>query len=225
MTMAQRRVDRASNLIAASDDPEIIDREMRYIRPFWEFYTARRKFNNTRFWENRSRDVFRGYDEETFRKTPLVWLPTREAMCTAAESGDEPSRMMIVNVLRGMDVVLFNFLTLLSRMKNLLGIDDPQSFQITAIEKQSDGYQLMRRTVQRESAGGESIRIVTCRFRLPGGEELKIEKDLPDGLGDPLVTIRMHNTERADSRDRRLLQYLGTQRQLSSRLGGQLRVR
>jgi hypothetical protein len=49
MLTVRKRVTRATESIQQFDDPAVIDREMRFLRPFWEFIQTRQKVNKKRY--------------------------------------------------------------------------------------------------------------------------------------------------------------------------------
>ncbi|MHC4876059.1 MAG: hypothetical protein ACYTGL_06140 [Planctomycetota bacterium] len=194
---------------------------MRLIRPFWDFYTARRKLVSGQFWKNRAEDLFARVETSPLSKTALVWMPERAAMLEVArdENGD---RARMINLLIGLDIVIFNFARLLGRMRHNFGIEDEESFELFTTESpETSGYRLQRRVMIREGNDGEEYRIVTTRFQRPDGEELKIEKDYSESLTDPNVSIRLYN---AASKTEPILHVEGVQSQLKSKRNGIVRV-
>ena len=220
MQTVRQRVTHATELIDASDEPEIIDREMRYIRPFWEFFAARQKLNQLRFWESCAKKLKVRCDNLLIRKTPLVWLPGRQFVAEATGNMDDAKRAALLTILRGIDIALFNFNTLMARCRFILGIEDPESFQIVTQEKDDIGsYRLMRSTFKREGADGVEYKIITCRFIMPDGEEIKIEKDYSVSRTDPLLHIRLLKAGPAVTREDLKLEFDGGQSQLNQRFG------
>lgn len=213
----KRRVDRASQLLAATDDPAVIDREIRYIRPFWEMYQARRRFNHSRFWERKEATLFDGISPPHFVKTALIWLPRREALCQVMAASGNAHQGEILTLLRGIDIVLFQLFVLLGRLRFTLGIESEDAFRIVTRERRGGQYQLMQRRLVNESADGSAYRILTCRFALPDGEEIKIEKDYSEGAADPLVSIRFDLTRGSERQWQ--LQYDGRQSDLKRQSG------
>ncbi len=221
MLTVRKRVTLATASIQQFDDPAVIDREMRFLRPFWEFIQTRQKLNRNRYWEARQRDLFSAQEALMMNKTPLVWLPDRPAVCNALEVADDRERLIIISLLRGIEIVIFNFTTLLSRSRHTLGIEDPESFQIVTTESHPiDGYRLLRSTIKRTSPeNGEEYKVITTRFILPNKEEIKIEKDFSQSLTDPQVEIRLTADRSGRQRGSHYLEYLGRQSELNQRSG------
>jgi len=221
MLVVRKRVTRATESIQQFDDPAIIDREMRFLRPFWEFLQTRQKLNRQRFWDARKEDLFVGLNEPIFRKTPLLWLPERGPLCQTLSNPDDRKSAAAITLLRGVEIVLYNFSTLLSRSHRTLGIDDPNSFQL--VTQESDGnesYRLLRATLKRKSAETSDLyRIITTRLILPDQEEIKIEKDFSGNPIDPDVQIRITADRSGRQRGPFSLQYRGRQSELNQRSG------
>lgn len=217
--VVQKRVNRATDLISSADDPEIIDREMRFIRPFWDFATTRRTLNSSRYWAKLQTDLFRS-DDSPVRKTPLMWCPDRTAACQAATQLDQRSEPLLIQLLFGVDLVIFNFTRLLGRMKNTFGIEDPESFEITTCEaNQACGYVFRNRCIIRRSDNGSTYRILTSLFGQPDGEEIKIEKDYSQNLTDPQMELRVQ-LHSSDAGPRSIvLQYAGRHSEMKRRTG------
>lgn len=222
--VVQKRVSRATDLISSADDPEIIDREMRFIRPFWDFATTRRTLNSSRYWAKLQTDLFRSHDNPV-RKTALMWCPDRTAVCQAAGQLDQRSEPQLIQLLFGVDLVIFNFTRLLGRMKNTFGIEDPESFEITTREAhQGRGYVFRNRCIIRRSASGSTYRILTSLFGQPDGEEIKIEKDYSQSLTDPEMELRVQQHSNDAGRRSHVLQYAGSHSEMKRR-SGVIRVR
>jgi|GEM_PF-1980341 len=221
MLTVRKRVTRATESIQQFDDPAVIDREMRFLRPFWEFIQTRQKVNKKRYWETRQRDLFLDNETPILHKTPLVWLPDRSALCNALETAEDRERLIMIALLRGIEIVIFNFTTLLSRSRFTLGIEDPDSFQIVTTESQpGESYRLMRATMKRTSPeNGEAYKVITTRFILPNKEEVKIEKDYSRSLIDPQVEIRITADRSGRTRGSHYLEYRGHQSELNQRTG------
>ena len=220
MLMVRKRVTHATATINQFDDPDVIDREMRFLRPFWEFIAARQKLNLQRFWESRRKDAFASVKSPIYRVTPLVWIPDRSAVCEAMQTAEDREQKAICAILRGIDIVLYNFNTLLSRSRYSLGIEDPESFQIVTKEAGDIGsYRILRHTVKRTAETGEEYRIITTRFVLPDDEEIKIEKDYSQSPIDPEVEIRLWIDQTAKKRGEKFFEYQGLQSQLNQRTG------
>lgn len=220
--VVQKRVNRATDLLDQSDDPEIIDREMRFIRPFWDFVTARRTLNSTRYWTRLQTDLFR--EDCPIRKTPLMWLPDRPTLCKTASSLDQESAARLIQLLFGIDLVIFNFTRLLGRMKFSFGIDDPESFEIRTKEAgESRGHTFRHRCIIRRAPDGSTFRFVTSLFSQPDGEEFKIEKDYSRNLVDPQMELRVQRNAATSGQRLPILQYVGSHSEMK-RQSGQVRV-
>lgn len=216
--VVQRRVNRATELLGQSDDPDVIDREMRFLRPFWDFASSRRTLNSTRYWNRLRDDLFP--NECPIRKTPLMWIPDRVALCLAAQRLDEQSKPKLIQLLFGMDLVIFNFVRLLGRMKYSFGIDDPESFQFrTRDTDDGRGYTFRNHCIVRRSTDGSTYRILTSRFALPDGEEIKIEKDYSVSLTDPQMELRVQPPSCAVGGQTPILQYSGRHSDIKRRCG------
>lgn len=210
------RVEQATRRIDQSDDPAILDREMRFIRPFWECFTARQRLNQSRYWESlQVRIATPTAPAELYVKTPLVWYPRRRPLWTALQNESLQNRAPIYNLLRGLEIVLFNFTTLLGRAQHVLGLDDPDSFEIQTRESDGGSYYAARRILKRTDPAGNEYRIVTCRFRLPNADECKIEKDYSDNRSNPVVILRLTSATSARGGDERQITFEGTQAQLN----------
>lgn len=214
----RRRTTRATDLIARSDAPDVIDREMRYIRPFWEFYSARRRINSQRYWERTRRELFGDTTETPFHRTPLVWLPRCDVVVSNGDYPEGHARRRMLNLLSGLDGAIFNFIGLMGRMRHTLGFGDQESFHVETTEEGEHGYQLLYRILARSGQGG-GYRILTCQFQLPNGEYVKIEKDYSRGRSDVSVSIRLHGRTQL-----RGLRFDGTQAELRKHRGGELRI-
>ncbi|MBD3673220.1 MAG: hypothetical protein HUJ26_06800 [Planctomycetaceae bacterium] len=221
MLTVRKRVTLATNLIHRFDDPQVIDREMRFLRPFWEFIQTRQKLNRQRYWKARQKDLFTGISKKPVRQTPLIWLPHRDVICSALDDPNGQKRAIGIGLLRGLDIVIFNFSTLLSRSHYALGIQDPESFQLVTSEPEEDGsYQCLRSTLHRRSAeNNEEYKIITTRFILPDQEEIKIEKDFSRSTIDPDVLLRVTADRSGRERGPYLLEYRGRQSELNQRTG------
>ncbi|MBC7815973.1 MAG: hypothetical protein IAG10_03635 [Planctomycetaceae bacterium] len=216
--VVQKRVNRATDLIGSADDLEIIDREMRFIRPFWDFATARRALNSSRYWTRLQAELFRG--DCPIRKSPLMWIPDRATLCRAAQQLDQRTTPLLINLLFGMDLVIFNFTRLLGRMKYSFGIDDPESFEIRTSEAdQRRGYVFRNRCIIRRAADGSTYRVLTSLFAQPDGEEIKIEKDYSRDLSDPQMELRVQHNSGSDGPRLPILQYVGSHSEMKHRSG------
>lgn len=219
-----KRVHHGIDLIGQLEDPEIIQREMRFIRPFWEFFRARQKLNEKAFWLARKRDLFADYQDSYFNKTDLLALPTRGAICHACEQADETQRKQILNIVRGTEIVLFNFLTLCSRCKYVLGIEDDQAFHLTTSESEGAGYTLSWNVLKRPASDDQHYRIITLKFLLPDGEAVRIEKDYSEDNVNPQLTIRFQKDKREPGERLEIFEYTGMQSELKN-LRGRLMTR
>lgn len=216
--VVQKRVNRASDLLGQSDDPEIIDREMRFIRPFWDFATARRSLNSTRYWSRLQSELFAG--ECPIRKTALMWVPDQAALCQAASRLDQRTNAQLIQLLFGIDLVTFNFTRLLGRMKHCFGIDDSESFEIRTMERDGNrGFQFRHRCIIRRGADDSTYRVVTSFFAQPDGEEFKIEKDYSQSLIDPQMEFRVQQKNHDHGQQAPVLQYLGRHSEMKRRTG------
>ena len=218
---AQRRVHRATDLIADTEDGDVVTREMRYITPFWEFYRARQKLSNAEFWRGVRKQALSDISEKPFHRTALVWMPRRSVLCAAVPGCSEPARKRLVSLLLGTDLVMYNFMRLVSRMHHSFTVPDPETFDIETQEDEGGSYVLQRRSVKHQSANGSRHNLISCRFRHPNGEELKIEKDMSGSMTDPHISIVFSSRDS----DEPTLTFEGTQRDLKSGAGGALRVR
>ena len=219
----RRRVAHASDLIARTDDAEIIDREMRYVSPFWAFCTARQRINNSRYWKGFANVVLPNTSESVVNQTQLVWMPRRELLCESGPYYTADAAHRIVKMMFGVDLVLYNFMRLISRMRSTLGIESGESFQISTAEPGGFAYVLQWRSLLRKLENGSTTRMITCRFRQPDNEEIKIEKDMSTHLRNPWVTISLHRNGDASLNHR--LVFEGSMEELKSGDGGTLRIR
>ncbi len=190
MRIVRARTTRASDLIAETDDPEIVEREFRYVRPFWEFYVHRTKVNAGRFWNRVGQEAFPDAPLPWVHKNPLAWLPRRSSLAAVTADPAPRVRRLLVRMLNGLDGAVFNFVGLTGRMRHTLGLGDDESFHLVTTEPGGDGFQLQYRLLSRSSPGGRSYRIITCQFELPTGERLKIERDYSEP-GDVGVSVRL----------------------------------
>lgn len=216
--VVQKRVNRATDLLDQSDDPEIIDREMRFIRPFWDFVTARRTLNSMRYWARLQTDLF--HEDCPIHKTPLMWLPDRLSLCQAASRLDQESAARMIQLLFGVDLVIFNFTRLLGRMKFSFGINDPESFEIRTKETgEHHGYTFRHRCIIRRAPDGSTFRVITSLFAQPDGEELKIEKDYSCNLVDPQMELRIQTNAVPNGQRLPALQYVGSHSEMKQQRG------
>lgn len=221
MKHARSRVNRASRLIASSDDPDVIDREMRLIRPFWEFLHARKTFNQTAFWKRFQSSLGAPQTTLLYRKNDLAWLPEREPLCDALATQRDQSLRMI-RLLRGVDLIVSNFIRLIARMRFSVGIDSSDRFILKTQETGSPAYTLQLRRLERETPDGKSYLVTTCQLIQPDGEAIKIERDSSESVLNPFVSITLHNASIAG--ERRIL-WDGVNDDLKQGKKGRLQVR
>jgi hypothetical protein len=149
-----------------------------------------------------------------------MWCPDRAAFCRTALQLDEPAKPSLIQMLFGVDLVIFNFTRLLGRMKYSFGIDDPESFEITTREAGQDrGYVFRHRCMIRSAANGTTYRVLTSLFSQPDGEEIKIEKDYSRDLIDPQMELRLQHNSGGQQQRPSVLQYEGTHSEMKRRTG------
>lgn len=221
MLTVRKRVIIATESLQRFDDPQVIDREMRFIRPFWEFLQTRQKLNQQRYWDARKKDLFAGVEKNPIRRSPLVWLPERSVLCAALDRLDDRTRAEGIGLLRGLDIVIFNFSTLLSRSHHSLGLDEPESFHLVTTEPKTQGhYQFLRATLHKKSAENQQeYKIITTRLILPDLEEIIIEKDFSKNSTNPDVHIRVTADRSGRQRGEYQLEFRGRQSELNQRSG------
>ena len=223
MRAARERVNRATELISTFDDAEVIDREMRYVRPFWEFFNARKRLGHAAVWQRLLRSDESNKLPQTYRKTALAWLPERESFSEVivCEPSEQSTRRMI-RLLRGSDLVIYNFIRLLARMRFTFGVEDSDNFTISTKEKNGGNYRIQLRRLKREAKNGEFYSVTTCQFIMPDGEAIKIERDTSKNAVNPHVSLTLHNIKIKG--ERRLL-WDGMNSDLKAGKGGRLYVR
>lgn len=223
MRAARERVYRATDLISSFDDVEVIDREMRYIRPFWEFINARQRLGHAKVWQGVPGVDSNRNQIQIYRKTALAWLPERQSFCDAfVREPSELSTRRILRLLRGSDLVIYNFIRLLARMRFTFGVEDSDNFTISTKEKNGGNYRIQLRRLRREAKNGEFYSVTTCQFMMADGEAIKIERDTSKNAVNPHVSLTLHNIKIKG--ERRLL-WDGMNSDLKAGKGGRLHVR
>ena len=223
----QQRVVQASNLIRISDDPGVLDREVRFIRPFWDFVISRQTLNSTQYWEDCGRKLLGSPSYDLVRVTPLSWLPQRHLLIESLLKHGDAARPTIHDLLLHVEGVVFNFVELMSRCSFLLNIPDSGSFELETWKRdRPEGYRLSleadRHDVADESGRrrlvGETTG-VTVAFVLPEGEAIRVKRNFADDPTNPQIHLRMHVASGQQRPDDRVLTLTGTLREFHNGQG------
>jgi len=218
----QQRVGEASNLIRISDDPGELDREIRFIKPFWDFVIHRQILNSTQYWESCGQTLLGETSFDLIRVTPLSWMPNRRMLVGSLLEHGDKVQPTIHDLLQHVEGVVFNFVELMSRCSFLLKIPDAGSFELETWKKnRPEGYRLAleaeRRDVTDQSGRlrlvGETTG-VTVAFVLPEGEAIRIDRNYLEDPTNPRIHVRMLVQSGQQRPDDRVLTLTGTLKEI-----------
>jgi hypothetical protein len=218
----QERVAQASNLIRISDDPGVLDREVHFIKPFWDFVISRQTLNSTEYWEDCSRTLLGKTSYDLVRVTPLCWLPQRRLLIDSLLKQGDGAQPVIHDLLQHVEGAVFNFVELMSRCSFLLDIQDAASFELeTWKKKRPEGYRLSL-SEERQDMPDESGRLrlvghttaVTVAFVLPEGEAIRVDRSYVEDPTNPRIHVRMHVESGRQRPGDRVLTLTGTLKEI-----------
>lgn len=223
----QQRVVQASNTIRLSDDPGVLESELQFINPFWDFVSSRQSLNSTEYWEDCSQTLLGDVSYDLIRVTPLAWLPQRRMLIDALQHEDQTILTTIHDLLYHVEGVVFNFVQLMSRCSFLLKIDNAGAFEIeTWKSNRPEGYRLSRMS-DRQNVADASGKLklignttgVTVAFVMPEGEAVRVERDYSQDPTNPQMRLRMLVESGQQRPDDRILTLTGTLREIQNGQG------
>lgn len=224
----QSRVVQASNMIRISDDPGVLERELQFINPFWDFVSSRQSLNSTEYWDRCSRTLLGEVSYDLIRVTPLAWMPQRRLLIDTLRNQDNESvQSTIHDLLQHVEGVVYNFVQLMSRCSFLLKIDNAGAFEIeTWKTDRPEGYRLSR-VSDRQNVTDDSGKLklignttgVTIAFVMPEGEAIRVERDYTLDPANPHIRLRMLVESGQQRSDDRILTLTGTLREIQNDRG------
>ncbi|MBD3674908.1 MAG: hypothetical protein HUJ26_15430 [Planctomycetaceae bacterium] len=214
------RSERACRIIHETSDPDIIESEMRFLRPYRSYIRATHDLQK---WHHWSRELTGELSTDLLRITPLVWLPKRDVFCELVEKNQGSIDETVCRMMRSLDDVLFNFFILMARCRSILGIEDSERFQlITKRHDMKEGYTLALHAQGVHNQQRQRY-LITVNYTLHDGETVRIKKDYTHDLANPSVVIRLTTSPRTRKLLGSSLEYRGQQSDLDT-CHGSLRI-